>query len=206
MHGVRHKLWFVTLLLLFLASPALAATHRGFSSDALPVFSDFDGDNKLDQAELFAHGAEKSIHVSFGKFRWQSFSFDTGSPDRGHLITDDIDQDGDTDLVWFSQTSPRRFVMWLGDGRGNFSIALGHEHDRLQGELNRSEQARLTDNSDEQESTFLLESNSQAALEQTTSMLHDNRAGPAATLIPTDYFPAPCLTVPLERGPPSRLS
>jgi hypothetical protein len=206
MHGVRFKLWFVTLLLLFLASPALAASSCGMSADSLPVFSDFDGDHKLDQAELVTHGAEKSIHVSLGKLDWRFFSFDSGSADRGHLITDDIDRDGDTDLVWCSQTSPRQFVMWLGDGRGNFSIAQGAERDRLQEQLNGVEQSHLTDNADAEESTWELESTAPATVEQTSSLISSVCAHRGAAAITPAYFPCPCLSIRLERGPPTRLT
>jgi hypothetical protein len=206
MHGVRFRLWFVAVFLCFLASPALAVSNSGFSSDALPVFSDFDGDNKVDQAELFAHGAEKSIQVSFGTFHWKFFTFDTESLDRGRLVTDDIDRDGDTDLVWFSLTSPRTFVMWLGDGRGNFSIAQGHEHDRLQAQLSRNEQTRLTDNADGEESTCALQSTSEAALEHTPSLHHDIRSERTPAPIQPSYIAIPCLSVLFDRGPPTRPS
>src|SRR5262249_29708309 len=71
-----------------------------FSASTLPLFSDFDADNKIDHVELFSDGAEKHIRVSLGKFAWKSLSFDSGMQDPGRLMSDDIDSDGDTDIVW----------------------------------------------------------------------------------------------------------
>ncbi len=190
----------------FLAIPGFAASHRGFSSDALPVFSDFDGDNKLDQAELFSNGAQKSIHVSLGKFAWQSLSFDSGSEGRGHLVSDDIDRDGDADLVWVSQDFPTTFVMWLGDGRGNFRIARGHEHDRLQDILDRSDQTHFTENPDGRESTCVVQSTPQGASERNEYRSHEIRSEPRPIASQPPCISAVCFSVLLERGPPSQLS
>src|SRR5215471_20804695 len=82
----------------FLLSLPLQAAPQATFSVPLPLFSDFDGDHQIDRAELFSNGAQKSIHVSLGKFSWKSLSFDSGVPDRGRLVSDDIDSDGDQDL------------------------------------------------------------------------------------------------------------
>src|SRR5262249_53361776 len=47
------------------------------------------------------------------------------------------------DLVWISQSYPRTFVLWLGDGRGNFAVATGHEHCLLHSILEATERAHL---------------------------------------------------------------
>src|SRR5262249_52974770 len=111
------------------AVPGFAATRNSqphlstqYLIDNLPVFSDFDGDTELDQATLSSSGGLKSIHIVFGKSSWSSLSFDSNEADRGGLLSGDIDSDGDMDLVWISQ-SAGKFVAWLGDGRGHFSIA-----------------------------------------------------------------------------------
>src|SRR5262249_27297359 len=126
--------WFTAAVvwLCLLAVPGFAASLYPISSDTLPLFSDFDGDKKLDQAQLFSNGAQKSIHVSLGNSSSKSLYFDSGVQDHGRLVSDDIDSDGDTDLVWISQSHPRRFVTWLGDGRGNFALAGEHDRYRIQ--------------------------------------------------------------------------
>src|SRR5436309_2120778 len=66
----------------------------------LPLFADFDRDNKIDQAELVSNGVHKSVHIALGTSAWKSLSFDSGETDRGQLLSEDIDHDGDTDLIW----------------------------------------------------------------------------------------------------------
>lgn len=112
--------WCLHALRAFGASPSGAAVTPGPLFDHLPVLSDFDGDNKLDEATVLSDGAAKSIHIAFGKSSSSSLFFDSSIAERGSLISGDIDEDGDIDLVWISQ-SAGRFVAWLGDGRGNFS-------------------------------------------------------------------------------------
>lgn len=129
------------LLVLLLVSclhsvPAFGTSSSAASHSSLALFqhaaglSDFDGDNKLDQATLLSNGSAKSIHIAFGKSSWSSLSFDSKVAD---LISGDIDEDGDVDLVWISQTAGR-LVAWLGDGRGNFSAGTNPKlyYDRIQ--------------------------------------------------------------------------
>src|SRR5262245_47777559 len=94
------------LFITYLATPSFAAParsgsdfHSPFSLYSQPVFSDFDGDNKLDTVEFSSIGTEKHIHVTLGNFVWKSLSFDSGVQDRGRLMSDDFDRDGDADLI-----------------------------------------------------------------------------------------------------------
>lgn len=114
----------------------LGAAHDAFSNVpsglfpySPPVFSDFDGDNKLDRAALSSEGPLKTIHIAFGKSSWSSLSFDSGVSDPGRLVAGDVDGDGDADLIWVSQSDSRKFAAWLGDDRGNFSIGTDSELD-----------------------------------------------------------------------------
>lgn len=124
----EHKFLLIALLLLpwLQAIPSLAASHdagspSGFLSDNLPVLADFDGDNKLDEATLSSDGALKTIHIAFGKSLSGALSFNSAVPDRGMLVSGDVDDDGDIDLVWIAADGTT-FVICLGDGHGNFSI------------------------------------------------------------------------------------
>ena len=109
------------LLLALLLIPWLNAIPSFGAVQQPPVLSDFDADNKLDQATLYSDGFLKQIHIAFGKSSWSSLSFQSTEPERGGLFSGDVDHDGDIDLVWTAETGGES-VTWLGDGRGNFSI------------------------------------------------------------------------------------
>src|SRR5712691_1858545 len=127
---MRTSRLFRTLKLLFLtavvvAGPWLFATPVHADSPFLslrPVFSDFDGDNHLDQARLSSHGSHKQIHVHLQESSSKTLSFDSGMSDPGSLLLGDIDRDGDADLVWMSQSDSPVVVFWMGDGHGNFTF------------------------------------------------------------------------------------
>jgi len=107
----------------WIAPPHRAGASRFVPPPSCPLFSDFDGDHKLDQAELSASGRHKSIAVSLSRSWVTHLSFETETFDRGTLLSGDIDHDNDLDLVWVSQTQPQIAVVWLGDGAGNFERA-----------------------------------------------------------------------------------
>jgi len=124
------------------ASPAFgepsAAAHSSIPLDRfVPVLSDFDGDNQLDRATLSSSGHLKTIHIALSRSSWRALSFDSDVLDRGVLISGDIDDDGDIDLVWMSPTAGK-YLHWLGDGRGNFAagsdtrIVFDHIHSLLE--------------------------------------------------------------------------
>jgi len=92
-----------------------------------PLFSDFDGDHQLDQAELVSGGMHKSIHLTLSSSWTQHLSFDSKTSERGVLIAKDIDRDNDLDLIWVSPLQRSSAVVWLGDGRGNFELASNPE-------------------------------------------------------------------------------
>jgi hypothetical protein len=111
------------------AAPASAAKPSRVILDTLqPVLSDFDNDRKIDFASLRHSGGHKTIHITFGRSSWTALSFDSNSIDRGALVSSDINNDGDADLVWIS-TDTDQFIAWLGDGRGNFSVSRNHNID-----------------------------------------------------------------------------
>jgi hypothetical protein len=204
------RFWLTTAFIstCVLAAPgyATAAQHAVFP-DVTPLFSDFDGDNKLDQAQLFSNGVHKSIHLSLGNSIWKALAFDSGVQDPGRLISGDIDSDGDADLIWVSQKSPKKFVMWLGDGRGNFSIVAGHRNDHPQARsmLEPDGQTRLTGDLDDDDVTIVLQT--VTALRGSGSFLYYElhavhcRIGSEPAIIPSR-----CISVLRKRGPPSHLS
>jgi hypothetical protein len=202
------RLWFLPVLswLLFLAIPTYAAPHSSVVYDNLPIFSDFDRDNRLDQVELFSNGAQKSIIVSLGKSGWKLLSFDSGVLDRGRLVSDDIDKDGDADLIWISQSSPKTFVTWLGDGQGNFSIGSDQDNYRLGVGLESNEQKRLGEDTEDRPPACLLQITILDAVEPCAYFSHNTQSERHTLRTPTRSVVAACSSVLLERGPPSPLS
>ena len=153
------RLQVVLLLVAWLHAIPVFGAARGVpanSSDllpfSLPVFSDFDGDNKLDQAALSSDGPFKTIHIILGRSSRSSLSFDSGVPDSGRLFTGDIDRNGDIDLIWVSQSDPRKFAVWFGNGHGQFAIGTNSELDfrRIQALLGDGK-PRLTEKSNGRE-------------------------------------------------------
>jgi len=172
-----------------------------FLFQQLPVLSDFDADNKLDEATLFSDGPLKRIHIAFGKSSWSSLSFDNAVSERGGLFSGDIDHDGDIDLVWTAETSGRS-VTWLGDGYGNFSIDRDRRVD-VKAFLGNS-RTRLTDNANGQEA--------QAVLLTTIVVVplgfqYHPYLPSQASLPDTEVsaWAAPFLALIKQRGPPSKL-
>src|SRR5262245_60979793 len=159
------RLWLAILLAFAgcLAFPSFAAAQP--PSFGTPLFSHSDGDSKVDQAELVSNGAQKHIHVSFGSRNCKSLSFDSGVQDRRRLVADDFDRDGDTVIVWISQGLPRTYVLWLGDGRGNFSLAGADERAHLRPFLSSGSETHVGGNSDDSEPDGALQAAPVVALE-----------------------------------------
>jgi hypothetical protein len=192
--------------------PWLSASSAFASSDvsaySQSVFSDFDGDNKVDQAELFSNGTQKRIHVTLGKFAWKSLSFDSGVMDRGRLVSRDIDSDGDTDLIWVSEDYPKKFVTWLGDGRGNFELAPQAEQQlrHIEGLLWSDAQPKLVQDTDGLELSCVLITTNNAAIQTAIDRTFADSSEKSFSTTPTVSVFAPGFSDIRKRGPPSDLS
>ncbi len=132
-------------------APAFAAGADSIPSYA-PMFSDFNGDNQIDQVTLTSEGSTKHIRITLGKSTSRSLHFETGVNERGRLYYGDFDNDGDVDLIWASQTNPGSQIIWAGDGRGNFSkLNRGDEAARsFKGLLESQPPSKAIDDSDAQ--------------------------------------------------------
>jgi hypothetical protein len=195
-------------VLLALLCIAFFAAVPGFAASSVvpnvtPLFSDFDGDHKVDHAELFSNGALKHIHISLGNFRAQALFFDSGVQEHGQLLSDDIDSDGDADLVWISQSQPRKLVLWLGDGRGNFSIATATDAAHLQKLLSHYINPQLASDGDDCESTGVLQTRTILELDLVSSIAPVLCCRRSSLLLTAAGDWTACLSVLRKRGPPS---
>ncbi|MBI3652868.1 MAG: VCBS repeat-containing protein [Acidobacteria bacterium] len=128
----RFRLTSTLVLLIWLSTFISSATpqhpaavieprHLSLSFNLSFAVSDFDQDHRLDQAKLNGTGQSKSIEIDLSHTRNPLFlHFKTVSSEAGSLITRDIDNDGDADLIWSDRLHPDDVIVWLGDGLGQF--------------------------------------------------------------------------------------
>jgi hypothetical protein len=190
--------WLQAIFAFGAATPSAVAPSLLF--DHAPVLSDFDADNKVDQATLFSDGHLKRIHIAFGKSSWSSLSFNSTIPERGGLFSGDVDDDGHIDLVWTAENG-RESITWLGDGRGNFSIDRSRKIDL--NSLLRDAQPRIADRANGQEAQAVLPATLLivAGGFEYHPYLSVQASVPAAN---TPSASGPFLAVNRQRGPPSK--
>jgi hypothetical protein len=99
------------------------------SLNNLPVLADFDGDQRLDRAELHLAGAHRCVLVRFGNSLESHLDFRDFPQALGTLLTRDINQDNKPDLVWVPRFQSERAVVWFGDGLGHFMGAASTNTD-----------------------------------------------------------------------------
>jgi hypothetical protein len=110
--------------------PARDSRQRRLSSSFTPLpvrflaptqaVMDFDGDRLLDRAELTSDGFHKNIHLTLSSPWVTTLSFFTETPQTGSIHAEDIDHDGDNDLIWVSDQQPAQSALWLNNGTGQF--------------------------------------------------------------------------------------
>jgi len=205
----------LTFLLLFAAwlypSPLFAGTSSDASANSkcvslnAPRLSDFDGDNRLDRAELVSHGNLKIIRIAFGKPGLAHLSFASGSSSCGKLIFGDIDKDGDIDLAWISQAFEESLA-WLGDGRGNFSrTANVGSYWASIGELIEQSQRRSLDAGNQREFAAI-PSRSPITFTRTFSENPSLACGTSIAAFDNEIHTSPDVESLKLRGPPQHLS
>lgn len=88
------------------------------------VLADFDNNGDFDRARLAGAGARRSIEIRLalsGESSWLHFEALNDAP--GALLSEDLDNDGDADLIWTDLLHQEAVVVWLGDGAGQFERA-----------------------------------------------------------------------------------
>jgi hypothetical protein len=93
------------------------------------ALSDFDADGLIDQAILGSRGAHRRVEVFLSRSsKPLVLHFDNGSADCGSLFAKDVDNDGATDLIWTDLLHAEGVLVWLGNGRGQFSSVCACEY------------------------------------------------------------------------------
>src|SRR5262245_11071628 len=97
--------------------------------DTRLALADLDGDNFTDKAELGGTGLNKNIQLRLSRTGLSSvLTFDTPSLDRGSLLAQDVNDDGEVDLIWTDLVHPDSVVVWLNNGLGRFERARAAEY------------------------------------------------------------------------------
>jgi hypothetical protein len=198
---IRDLVFILGLMCLPGIAPAFASRSETVPS-YMPMLSDFNGDNQVDQVTLSSEGLHKHIHIRLGLSISRSLHFDTAVDERGRLYYGDFDNDGDIDLLWSSQTYPRRVVMWEGDGHGNFSMSNSDDADRFRCAFADDAPSRMIDDDDAPNlacllSTFFCGCSPQALTHLKPPSL-ETGCGLERTLSPTAFG----VSLSTERGPP----
>ena len=135
-HAVAKSIFAIALTALILApfanssfaksrvTPQISARPAQITLSFLPLLADFDGDLRVDLAEVHSVGAHQCIRVRFGNSRESHLDSGAALPSRGSLLARDINLDHKSDLIWVPPSRSELPVIWLGDGLGNFEKAV----------------------------------------------------------------------------------
>src|SRR5215468_12658879 len=133
--NLKKKLAFLLIVALVMAATEIGPARNSrqdrlsFNSASLPglyqppaqAVTDFDGDLLPDRAELTSNGFHKHIHLTLSSPWVANLHFSTESPQPGSIYSEDIDHDGDNDLIWVSDRQPTQSALWLNSGIGEFT-------------------------------------------------------------------------------------
>lgn len=114
---------------------SIARPSLSFDVNYLAVQSDFDGDHRLDQAELHLAGTHRCIRVRFGNTRETHLDFGTRPHSSGVLMVRDANRDNWPDLIWVYRSRSESAIIWLNDGAGHFSKSSDRSSDAITGSL-----------------------------------------------------------------------
>lgn len=105
------------------------STPSRLAFDQSLALADFDADDKTDQASVSGIGLWKSIAVSFSRTESRTIlSFRGEDYGNGSLLADDIDNDGDEDLIWTDLLHEESVHVWENDGEGHFKSVPSKEY------------------------------------------------------------------------------
>lgn len=165
------------------------------------VLADFNNNGILDRARLAGSGVRRSIEIRMalgGESSWLHFEALNDTP--GALLSEDLDNDGDADLIWTDLLHQEAVVVWLGDGTGQFERACADQFapDFLAGGFSLTPPDRDNDeqaSDDETNSPVTFDINSPCALTGAPALLDCPREA--------RLLPAGVTRRPTSRGPPA---
>jgi len=133
--NLRRNLALLLIVAVIAAATEISATQDSredrlsLNSAPLPIrftnpaqaVADFDGDRLPDRAELTSDGFHKNIHLTLTSPWVTNLSFSAETLQPGSILAEDIDHDGDCDLVWVSDQQPTQSALWFNNGAGEFA-------------------------------------------------------------------------------------
>jgi hypothetical protein len=165
------------------------------------VLADFDNDGQPDRARIASAGLQSSVEIRLelnGPSSWLHFENRDGVP--GSLLSQDLDADGDADLIWTDRLHERAVVVWMGDGTGRFERvgADAFAQDFVPGGLSLTEP-----DEDNREQASDDETNSPIALEVNSHRIQPRAPASVAHCYYQGVLPIGAPRRPTSRGPPS---
>jgi len=167
------------------------------------ALADFDHDGQLDRAHVAGLGLRRSVEIRLGltgPSSWLHFEALNNAP--GSLLSQDLDDDGDADLIWTDLLHAEAVIVWLGDGTGRFERvgAAQFAADFTLGGFSLTqpdEDSREQASDDETNSSVALEVNSHCMQARAPAMLDDPYQ--------EGVLPLGAPRRPTSRGPPAFL-
>jgi hypothetical protein len=161
------------------AARADAAGNPVLRFGQMLALADFDNDGIIDRARIAGAERRSSIEIRLGltgRASWLHFEALSQAP--GSLFSQDLDNDGDVDLVWTDLLHTDAVVVWLGDGTGRFERAGAEAFalDFMLGGFNLvppDEDSREQASDDETNSSVALEVNSHCLQARAPATLTD---------------------------------
>jgi hypothetical protein len=171
--------------------------------------TDLDGDRFPDRAELTSNGSYKNIHLTLSSPLATNLSFSTESAQPGSIRAEDVDHDGDNDLIWVSDRRPEQSALWLNSGIGEFARVTdtsAYVSDIKRLVADESQSSLLDLSADEQ--SLATETNEDSILKRNDGSLP---VAPRSITLPgfgrhCAAELSPCITRYPKRGPPTELS
>lgn len=167
------------------------------------ALADFDNDGKLDRARIASAGWRGSIEIRLGFTGASSWlHFEAANQGPGSLFSQDLDNDGDADLIWTDLLHADAVIVWLGDGTGRFQRvgAEAFAPDFMPGGFNLA-----PPDEDNREQASDDETNSSVALKVNSHCLQARAPAMLKYPYPQGVLPSGATRRPTSRGPPAFL-
>ena len=101
---------------------AFSPQHTQSSSDIFRELPDLDGDGLADLATLTQFSVRHTLELYLSRTdEWVVLPVSAVVGSDGALSAQDIDGDGDTDLLWQRSRRPQVVMVWLNSGAGQFA-------------------------------------------------------------------------------------